>query len=355
MHPLERLTLEAIRRDRLLGPEDGMVVIGVSGGPDSVALLHVLARLRAELAISLVAVYVDHGLRPRESEAEAGYVRYLAQQLGIGCEVVPVSARGHARDSKLSLEHAARELRYKALRGVAAACGAGAIVVAHTADDQAEEILIRLLRGGGRMALSGMRTRSNDLVRPFLRVEKSPILDYLRDREIQYCNDAMNADMRFLRNRVRHQLLPYLEEHFDPGVRQALRKTADCLAEDESLLAELTDQAMGEVVAPSSPVPEATLSRIVLQRAILVSKPKALQRRIIEKLLWQVGGSASYLHILKIIAAASSGKTGSELHLGGGLRVGVQREYLEFLFPRGRGPWRGRLYPPEQTGKNRQH
>lgn len=347
MHLLERLTLDTIRQDRLLGPGDSVLVVGVSGGPDSVALLHVLAGLHADLGISLVAVYVEHGLRPLESAMEISRVRDLARQLGTGCEIVPVRVREHALANKLSLEHAARELRYEALRGVATTCGAGAIAVAHTADDQAEEILIRLLRGGGRLALSGMRTRRDDLIRPFLHIEKSRILDYLRERSIRYCDDSMNADLRYLRNRVRHQLLPYLEEHFDKGVRQALRKTADSLAEDESLLAELTDQALIEVVARSGPGAKNATARVELKRAVLVNKPRALQRRIIEKLLWQVGGSASYSHILKIIDAAGNGKTGSELHLSGGLRLGVQREYLELLFPEGRGPWRGRLYTRE--------
>lgn len=348
MHPLERLTLDTIRQDALLRPDDNMLVVGVSAGPDSVALLNVLARLRPELGISLVAVYVDHGLRPRESKVEAGHVQALARRLGTGCEIVSVAVREHARAAKLSLEHAARDLRYRALREAAARCGARAVAVAHTADDQAEEILIRLLRGGGRMALSGMRTRRGDLVRPFLHIEKERILEYLREKEIQYYDDSMNADMRYLRSRVRHQLLPYLEVHFDKGVRQALRKTADCLAEDESLLAELTDQALAEVVVPPAADPRAVPARIELRRAILNGKPKALQRRIIEKLLWRIGGSASYPHILKIIDAARNGRTGSELHLGGGLRLGVRKEYLELLFPRGKGPWRGRLYPAEQ-------
>lgn len=350
LHSLEQLTLNRIRGDRLLGPGDSVLVVGVSGGPDSVALLHVLAGLRRELGISLVAVHVVHGLRPLESEAEVNLVRALAQQVGTGCEIVSVPVREHARASKLSLEHAARELRYEALRRVAAACGAGVIAVAHTADDQVEEILIRLLRGGGRMALSGMRTRRADLIRPFLHIEKTRILEYLRDKSIRYSDDSTNADLRYLRNRVRHRLLPYLEEHFDRGVRQALRKTADCLAEDESLLAALTDQAIPEVVSQSGPGEKGAPIRLELKRAALVGKPMALQRRIIEKLLWQVGGRASYPHILKVLDAARNGKTGSELHLSGGLRLGVQREYLELLFPEGPGPWRGRLYP----GKGRE-
>ncbi|MFZ5798108.1 MAG: tRNA lysidine(34) synthetase TilS [Desulfobulbaceae bacterium] len=352
MHPLERLTLEAIRHDALLSPDDAVLVVAVSGGPDSTALLQVLARLRTELGFSLVAVYVDHGLRPVEAVQEAEQVRDLAHRLAAGCEIIPVDVRSMARAGRLSLEHAARELRYQVLREAAARNGARTIAVAHTADDQAEEILIRLLRGGGRMALSGMRRRRGEIIRPFLHIEKKKILGYLQDMELRWCEDSMNNDMRYLRNRVRHRLLPYLEEQFDRGVRRALRKVADCLAEDETLLDGLAEEALGEVVvSPSSAEPGST-ARILIRRALLAAKPKALQRRVIEKLLWQIGGSASYDHILKIIDAVGGGRTGSELHLGGGLRCGVQREYLELLFPRGKRPWRGRLYPPRQSDEN---
>ena len=351
MHPLEQLTLDIFRRDHLGGAADAVLVVAVSGGSDSVALLHVLARLREQLGVSLHAVYVDHGLRPQESPTEIDLVQSLAGKLGLGCEIVRVQVRDHARNRGLSLEHAARELRYSALRDAAAVCGARTIAVAHTADDQAEEVLIRLLRGGGIMALSGMRTRSGDLIRPFLAIGKQDILAYLSDRNLPFSSDSSNTDMRFLRNRVRHQLLPYLEEHFDRGVRSALRKSADCLAEDEALLAELTEQALAEVVLAPEGAEEPASTRVRLQRAVLVDQPKALQRRVIEKLLWQVGGRASHVQIIRIMEAARSGTAGSELHLGRGLRVGVQREYLEFLFPVGQRAWRGRLYPagPEQS------
>jgi tRNA(Ile)-lysidine synthase len=354
MHPLERLTLEAIRRDDLLSPDDVTLVVAVSGGPDSTALLQVLARLRPEFGFSLVAVYVDHGLRPGETAQEAEQVRDLARRLAAGCEILPVDVQAWARSSRLSLEHAARELRYQALREAAARNGARTIAVAHTADDQAEEILIRLLRGGGRMALSGMRRRRGEIIRPFLHIEKKRILGYLQDMKLHWCEDSMNKDMRYLRNRVRHRLLPYLEEHFDRGVRRALRKAADCLAEDEALLDRLADEALDEVVVPQPPVEADSTARILIRRDLLAAKPKALQRRVIEKLLWQIGGSASYDHILKIIDAVGGGRTGSELHLGGGLRFGVQRAHLELLFPRGKRPWRGRLYPPPAVGRKQQ-
>lgn len=344
MLPLERATLQSMNRERLLGPSDRTILVGVSGGADSVALLHVLASLRSLLGISLVAAYVDHGLRPHEAGAEKTYVRELSHQLGTGFQSVQVDVRAYARRKKLSLEHAARDLRYAACRRTAGEWNADCIAVAHTADDQAEEILIRLLRGSGRKGLSGMRPRNGDIIRPFLRVEKIFIFDYLAKNKIHYFEDSTNADLQYLRNRVRLQLLPYLERNFDRGIRHALCKTADSLAEDEDLLEQLTREAMHKVVSMAARSRDASPGRIELNRAELLKQPSAIQRRIVEKVLWQVGGTASYFHIVKITEAAGSAGTGIELHLPGGLRVGIQREFLEVLFPRGKGAWRGRLY-----------
>lgn len=348
MHPLERDTLKNIQRECLLGTPDRRIVAGVSGGSDSVALLHVLASLRIPLGMTLVALYVDHGLRPREAEAEKDYVRALSEKLETGFASVRVDVRQFAAERKLSLEHAARDLRYAALRNTAAEFDADCIAVAHTADDQAEEILIRLLRGAGRKGLCGMRPRSRDIIRPFLRMEKNRILGYLMEKRIDFFDDSTNVDLRYLRNRVRHQLLPYIEQNFDRGIRRALCKTADSLAEDENLLEQLTSQALEKVVTEVSRNRQSSSWKIVLSRVALLEHPVAIRRRIVEKLLWQVGGTASYFHIVKITEAAASAGSGKELHLGGGLRVGIRKEYLEFLFPRGKGPWRGRLYPVKQ-------
>ncbi|NIA04879.1 MAG: tRNA lysidine(34) synthetase TilS [Proteobacteria bacterium] len=332
-------------RDELLTGHERLVV-GVSGGPDSVALLYVLAALRGPLDLGLIAVYVDHGLRPAETTGEGAYVKQSAADLAIDYEYVRVAAAEHAARAGLSLEHAARELRYEALRTVARQYGAACIAVAHTADDQAEEVLLRLIRGSGRKGLAGMRRRNRDLIRPFLETEKKVILAYLQDKNISYLQDSSNLDPRFLRNRVRHELLPFLERRFDPGVRRSLRKTAASLAEDEVLLAALTDACWDQVVSVSldDGNEEAATCRIVLDRKLFGRQPAALQRRLVEKILWRLGSPARYEHILRVVEAARQGRTGSELHLSRGLRVGVRREVLEFSYPRGRIPWRGRLY-----------
>lgn len=340
-HPFE----QAIQRvlTRFPEPIQGCrVLVGVSGGADSMALLHVLAALRQPCSISLVAVYVDHGLRPVETPREWACVQQAASLLAIESDRVQVDVRTEAAARKLSLEHAARELRYQAFAEMGRQWATDRLAVAHTADDQVEEILLRLFRGGGRKALAGMRLRSGRLIRPFLAIRKRTLLNYLKDKGISYCHDSSNDDTHFLRNRIRLELLPLLETRFDPGIRSALLKTATNLGEDEELLEDLLADCWDSVVesleldASGHPVCR-------LYREAFRDLHVALQRRLIEQLLWRLGAAAQYEHILAVLTAGRSGRTGSELHLSRGLRMVVDRTHLTFSYPQGKGPWRGRL------------
>lgn len=326
------------------------VVVAVSGGPDSMALLHLLADAckRGKLELELTAVWVDHGLRPQETPAEEQTVRAATEQLGIPCITHRVDAASWSKEQKISLEHAARDLRYAALRNTAREVGAACIAVAHTADDQAEEILLRVLRGSGRQGVAGMQMRTRDLIRPLLNIDKSELLAWLTEQQIPFCLDSSNQDLRFLRNRVRNQLLPFLQEHFEQGIKKSLRKTADSLAVDEDLLAQFTAEAEQNTVKELSAEANSTgTGTLQLVRHPFCKLHPALQRRVVERLLWKIGGRAGYDHILLVIQAADSGRTNSELHLGQGLRVGVFRDRLEFSYPAGKKAWQGRLFQAE--------
>ena len=306
------------------------------------ALLHILAALGDEFSLTLVAAYIDHGLRPDENPGEWVCVEEAANRLGLAAGRVAVDVRLMATLKKISPEHAARESRYQALASLAQQWSTDLLAVAHTADDQAEEVLLRLFRGGGRKALSGMRARSGTLIRPLLNVCKADLLAYLADKGVAFCSDSSNNDLRFLRNRIRHELLPLLEERYDPGIRQALLKTAANLSEDEDLLEHLLDQHWSEVVDIAWHDGSPGLAGL-LKRIPFVALHSALQRRIAEKMLWQMGASSRYEHILSVVGAACTGRNGSELHLSRGLRVLVTPTHLEFSYPLGKGPWRGRL------------
>ena len=343
-HPLEQNLRRTLLAQPLLDP-GSRVLVGVSGGADSMALVHLLAALRQEFRLTLVAAYVDHGLRPEETPAERACVQAAADRLGIGWETTAVDVSGHARAERMSLEHAARELRYRALAGIGRRLGCDWLAVGHTADDQVEEVLLRLLRGAGRKGLAGMQPRSGRVIRPLLGVRKAELLAYLADKGLGFCTDSSNTDRRFLRNRIRHHLLPLLETDYDAGVRRALAKTAANLSADEDLLASLVEAHWLETVEwQETAVAERPV--VLLRRAPFRGLHPALQRRLVERLLWRVGDTARYAHILAVVQAALDGCTGSELHLSRGLRVTVGRDALRFAYPQGQGPWRGRLNPP---------
>jgi len=332
--------LRLIRTHALI-PPGSTVLAAVSGGPDSTALLHILAGLRPVLDCSLLCAYVDHGLRPDEAATEAESVRCLADSMAIPFFAFQVDTRTHMRNHALSLEHAARDLRYGCLRRCAREQGAELIAVGHTADDQAEEVLHRLLRGSGRRGIGGMPLKNHDIIRPLLQTGKAQLLEYLARHNLSFCHDSSNEDTRFLRNRIRHQLLPLLEHDYDPGIRRSLCKSAENLQEDEAYLEEQLDRVWPDLVQEGSET--AGEPHYLLNRKVLASLHPCLRRRGVERLLNVLGGQARYSHILAVLDGAARGRTGAELHLSQGLRVSIQQNELVFFYPRGKGAHRGRL------------
>jgi len=339
MHSFVKKGEKAIRGEGLLVAGERCVV-AVSGGPDSMALLQVLAQLAPSLDLFLVVAHVDHGLRPEEAEAEASLVQKAAQSLGLACECGRVAVAACAKAQGLSLEHAARNLRYGFLAEVAARHRATKIAVAHTADDQAEEILLRLIRGTGRAGLAGMATLRDGLViRPFLGIAKEDILRYLAEENIPYCLDSSNRQRIYLRNRIRLDLLPYLQEHFNPNIGNSLRETAAILQGEEELLAGMTDQAYAQVVAEE----QGELCGLTIQLAVFLCHPLAIRRRILETACWRMGCRPTFKQIGQLLFLIETGAEGAELHLARGLRVGKAEGRLSFRYPQGRRAVRGDL------------
>jgi tRNA(Ile)-lysidine synthase len=238
-HPPTLLTLtrRTVRQERLWQKGD-CVLVAVSGGGDSMALLHVTARLRSELGHEVRAHGIDHGLRV-EAEAELDMAAALAHSLG-----VPMTRSRLSVGRGSNLQARAREARQEALREEAARVGAAVLATGHHADDRAETVLLRLLRGAGPRGLAVLPARSGDLVRPLLCARKKDILAHLDRHALPHAEDPSNADPRFLRVRVRRELLPLLEQ-LSPGVVGHLTALADQLA--------LLDTTAGVAAAPDLP------------------------------------------------------------------------------------------------------
>ena len=258
---------------------DAPLVLGFSGGPDSLALLHAL---QAESVPVLVA-HFDHGLRP-ESAEEA----HQAEEIAAGYSLPFFTERGdvaaHARQHSMSIEEAARELRYEYLFGVASSQGAQAVAVAHNADDQVETVLMHLLRGAGPRGLRGMALRSLPnpwsaaipLVRPLLGFWRQEILDYCRENGLQPVRDQSNLDTTYFRNRLRHELFPTLEQ-ISPGIMQRLHRTADLLTAETEVLEELAEGAWKRCLGQRSK------DYIQLNRPTFMVEPLALRRFLLRR------------------------------------------------------------------------
>jgi len=336
MHPLQKKITALLLRQKLILP-DSTIIVAVSGGPDSMAMLNLLATFRQTLPFTPVAVYIHHGLRPREAEDEERLVRDRAESLGLPSIIRSAPVKEYAAKRRLSLEHAGRELRYGILREIAEQHGAVRIAVAHTADDQAEEILLRLVRGTGTKGLSGMTVlRPEGIIRPLLTSTKKEIFDYLNDKGIPFCEDSSNRDLRFLRNRIRHHLLPLLARDYNPNIGETLRHTAAILGGEEDFLAEKTSE-----IRPSILKKEGADLRLDVD--LFIKLHIALQRRLLENALWLIGTPPRFSSIEQARSLINKGQEGSQLHLGYGLRLIKEEGFLQFIFPKGKKHWRGSI------------
>jgi len=224
---LIKLVLASVRELQLTGSR---LLVAVSGGPDSMALLHVLARLRGRHGLSLFALGVDHGLRSAAA-SELDLAEALASELGVGFERVAVSVAPGG-----NLQARARDARYAVLDARAAQLDAW-LCTAHHADDRAETVLLRLLRGAGPDGLAALPLRAGRRVRPMLRASRADVLRHVQRHELSVATDPSNADPRFLRVRVRHELLPLLRE-LSPNIVQHLTALADQLQDPTSAVEE---------------------------------------------------------------------------------------------------------------------
>jgi tRNA(Ile)-lysidine synthase len=299
------------------------LVVALSGGADSVSLTDVLTTLSRRMGFRVVAAHLDHGLRPDSAE-DAAFCQRLCRELGLELRLGQADVRARSRRDHLSLEDAARRERYTFLRKVQKEEGAAAIAVAHTRDDQAETLLLRLLRGSGATGLSAMRQKRDSVIRPLLGVSRQAVRRHLATRQLGFREDPTNADPAHLRNRVRHELLPLLETRFNPGIRETLAQTASLLADEAALLGELADavwQRAGRVDGAVA----------VVMRSVLAREPKPLVRLVLRHALAEAGGlrGVSAGHVEKLASlVCSSSASGRRLPLPGGREAQVTFDEL---------------------------
>lgn len=262
------------------------VLAGVSGGPDSVALVHVLVRLAERFSLAIGIAHLNHCLRGGESDRDARFVAALAKQLGLPCYSIRKDV-GRCRQAwKLSPEEAARRARYEFFEETAARQQFDKIALGHHADDNAELVLMYLLRGSGPVGISGIPpVRDGRYVRPMMDLSRRRIIEFLSQNSISYITDSSNTDTRYVRNRIRHQLIPLLRNDYNPDISRTLNRLAGILRAEEAWLAPTVRELFDRCLLAEGP------NRVVLSVPELRKMTAAPRRRVIRAAILQVKGN----------------------------------------------------------------
>ncbi len=261
------------------------VLAAISGGPDSLALFSVLVALREQLKLTLRAAYVDHGLRPAAAKREAALVKRLGKEWGVPVTVLRRPVRKGKKDS---LESSARKTRYEGLTALAGKLRCAVIATGHTADDQAETVLMRILRGSGTAGLAGIPPvrvwAKLRIIRPLIGCTREQVMEHLRAGGLHPLLDRSNLSPRFVRNRIRNDLLIRLEKEFNPQVKKHLCQLADLAREDQEWLA-------GEAGRRFRRVARVRSGKVRLNRALLRKDPAGLRRAVLRLAAQRLQGS----------------------------------------------------------------
>ncbi len=330
------------------------VLVGASGGPDSMALLHLLLKLAPEFDIGIAMAHLNHGLRPGAADRDAAFVKTLAEKLGLPCFVEKIDVRKHRRDHKLSLEEAARRVRYDFFGRVAERRGFHKIALGHHGDDNAELVLMNLFRGSGPPGVSGMpaiRPLGRGgvvLVRPLLELNRARIMAYIAREGIAFVIDESNRDARYTRNRIRHNLMPELKTSYNPRIADALNRFARIQRAENDWIESIVEPMFQKALLAEEP------SGLALSVPRLRELPIPARGRVLRRAAAAVKGDLRRItcsHVDAVIALMETGPAGGCLSLPKGVRVIREGEAIRIV--RSAKNRRGRPVSPDDERPGR--
>ena len=324
---IERV-LKTVRNYNMLSAGDS-VLAAVSGGPDSVFLLHALSSLRRKLNINKLAVCnLDHGLRGGDSREDSKFVKKMAGSLGLDFFHKAVNLRAMT-SKRLSTEELAREVRYKFFKETAEKVDAMVIATGHTLDDQAETVLMRILKGSSLKGMAGISPVREEgalrFIRPLIELEKTEISEYLSENNIAYRTDRTNLEPIYFRNVVRGQIIPFLEK-YNPRLKRSLFSLSEHLREDFEFISREKERVQKEIVRSNAHSVEISLKDIVVQ-------PTAIQKEILRDSLEKCGGEVkklSFRHWKEVESLLKYGRKGNSVDLPGSIRAHRTSSLLVF-------------------------
>ena len=311
--------LDTIVSNHLIEQGDA-VVVGVSGGPDSICLLHVLHALSGRLGIRLHAVHINHMLRAEEAQADEAFTAELCTELGIPLSVLHVDVAVMAKNLGMSIEEAGREARYHEFEKAAASVGATKIAVAHNKNDQAETVMMHIIRGTGIAGLVGMEYRRGAVIRPLLNIYRKEIEQYCAAAGLSPRTDSSNLKSEFTRNRIRLELLPYINKNFGADIAESLCRLSEHAAQDNHYLEQCALEAYKESMTFKG------AGQVSLKLPQLRKLHPAILGRVLKQAVCDAAGSSNgvgSVHYAMLSDLAAKGNTGSRAELPGGIGAAV--------------------------------
>lgn len=334
---------KTIREAGMINPGEA-VLIGVSGGPDSVALLHVLIALSSFHNYRLGIAHLNHGLRGAEAERDAQFAESLAKKHHLPYYLEKKDLIAEKNFSGWSLEEAGREARYRFFHRIAEECGYDHIAVGHHREDDAELILMNLIRGSGPTGIGGIRpVGKTRVIRPLIHAARDEILDFLHSREIEYVYDHTNDDTVFRRNHVRRHLIPSLKK-YNPRIVETLNRLGEVLRTESQWIDSITESLLGEMIIERNP------QMLVIQREMVDGLHMALRRRVIRRAIMEVKGDLrriGFSHIDAIITLVGNDRKTAQIDLPD--RVRVVRDNSRLILAREKKSLRS----PDLSGRRR--
>ena len=313
--------IQLIQQYHMVDPGE-LVLVGVSGGVDSVVLLHVLNGLRQKLGIELHIAHLNHQFRGEEAERDADFVRDLAQQLDIPCTIESYDVPAAIQQQKLSPQDAARHARYRFFDAVAEHTHSHKIATAHHADDQAETVLMGLIRGVGLHGLGGIQPVLHErIIRPFLTIVRADIETFARAEHLEYVTDSSNASRKYLRNAVRLDLLPFIRERFTPAIVTRLTRYAQIFQEDAFFIDKIAARQYTQIC-------QVVDGGVQIDVELFAQQDTTIQRALIYKAFEELTGSRHILgtlHARAVIELFTRKTTGKQISLP--KRIVASRSY----------------------------
>lgn len=310
----------------LISPGD-KIVVGVSGGADSIALLQVLHYFSKPKNYSLVVAHINHMTRGESSYGDAEFVKAAAEQLGLSFYLKEIDVGKERFQLKQSFQEAARIIRYQFFEEILKVVGGNKIALGHSADDQVETILMNIVRGSGLKGLAGIPQIRGKIIRPFLEIYRKDLEDYLKEHRVPFRNDLSNNDKKYLRNRVRHELIPQLES-YNPGIKKNLQEMSGIVKGDDELLSQMTRNIFNQKVRAHEGG-----KQFYWEIDDFLLNPVALRQRLVRETFYRITGDMSGItahHVREVLNLFESPKAGKIINIPRNIKVTCNYDSVSF-------------------------